>query len=224
MVRALSLLVVILLVLEAGAAGAQTFVAPKPEAARPRAAAPAPQRQRQRRAAPAPAAAPMTLCEQMTASWVDHRPISDFPALEGRISAEQQRGALRECELEQRMQPNDVRIAFLLARTAEVNNQGKRAVALYRQLADAGYAPALTQLARAYHFGRGVAQDRVEACRLYVEAANAGDAWALNSAANCLSSMASPRDQRMACRFFERAAAENTFQTADYSREDYCGS
>jgi TPR repeat protein len=197
----------------------QTFVAPKPEAAQPRAPHKAPVQQRRRQPV---AATPVSVCVQMTEDWVDYRPVLDFPALQGRVTQDLQTAALAACESEQRARPNDLRIAFIFARTLEVNNKGVRATPLFRQLMDAGHAPAMTQLARAYYFGSGVAPDRVQACDLYVKAAAAGDPWAYNPAADCLSFQDYTHDPRLACRYFQRAQANGTFQTSDLTREDYC--
>jgi TPR repeat protein len=216
--KVLSVLVGLILVVCTCATGAQTFVAPKPESSRAR--APSPDATVTRRAPRA--AAPVSLCEQLTRDWADYRPVNDFPTAEGRTNVVEQSAALRECAAEQSQRPGDVRIAFLFARVLEVNNQASRAAALYRQLAEAGYTPAVTQLARAHHFGTGVARDQAAACRLYVDAANAGDTWAYNSAANCLSVLGSPPDYQLACAFFEKAQASNTFQSGSLSREDYC--
>jgi TPR repeat protein len=205
------------LVADAPSVPAQTFVAPKPQVA-PRAATPGSSSARRQPRATAPS----SLCEQMTREWVDHRPMLDFPALEGRISLQQQQSALGECEAEQRRRPADVRVAFIFARTLEVNNRGSRAAGLFRQLADAGYAPAKTQLARALQFGSGLAKDMVASCELYVDAAKAGDVWAYNPAANCLSFQDFTHDPRLACFFFQKAQSSDTFQSDNLSRTDYC--
>lgn len=209
-----------LLAMPIGAAG-QTFVAPKPEGAspRPQATAPAAQPGRQQRRTPTTPASP---CVDMTREWVDYRPLLDFPTLQGRINPGEQVTALTVCQAEQAARPNDLRLAFIYARTLEVNDRGTGSTALYRQLSNAGYAPATTQLARAYHLGNGVAANRTEACDLYVKAARAGDAWAFNPAADCLSFQDFAHDPRLACRFFQQAQASGTFQTTNLTREDYC--
>ena len=198
---------------------AAQFLAPTPEGQ----AQPAPQQGRtkgggntQRQARPA------SECETMTRDWVDFRPVLDLPAAQGRASGEQQVAAVSVCEAEQAARPTDKRIAFIFARTLEVNNKGSRSTPLFRQLADANFAPAMTQLARAYHYGLGVAPDPVQACDLYVKAAKAGDAWAYNPAADCLSFQDYTHDPRLACRYFKSAQAKGTFQTTDLSQADYC--
>ena len=202
---------------------AQTFVAPKPEAAAPRRATGAGASQGTQRSRPA-AQSSGSLCEQMTAGWVDYRPMyDDMPAAAGRVAYDRQLAAVSECATEQQRRPNDVRTAFAFARTLEVNGKGGRAAGLYRQLADAGYTPAKTQLARTLFFGNGVARDSYAACELYVDAANAGDTWAYNGAANCMSIWDYAHDAKLACRYFDKAQASGTFQTADMTRETYCG-
>jgi TPR repeat protein len=203
----------------ASASAAQTFVAPKPETAAPRKAtggAAATQRSR-------PAATANSFCEQMTSGWVDYRPMySDTPAAAGRVGYDQQLAAMTECGAEQQRRPGDIRTAFIFARTLEVNGQGSRAAALYRQLAAAGYTQAKTQLARTLFFGNGVPRDSYAACDLYVDAAKAGDSWAYNGAANCLSFWDYTHDPRLACRYFDQAQRSGTFQTTNVTREDYC--
>lgn len=158
----------------------------------------------------------------MTREWVDYRPVLDLPAMQGRMNPGEQATALSTCQSEQAARPNDLRLAFIFARTLEVNDRPTRSTALYRQLADAGYPPAMTQLARAYHLGNDVPADRTQACNLYVNAAQAGDAWAYNPAADCLSFQDFAHDPRLACRFFQRAQSSGTFQTTKLTREDYC--
>lgn len=208
--------VVVCLVLAGAGAWAQGFVAPQPQtapraAAKPAASSPA----RQRRA-------PATECEQMTKDWADHRPIIDDPAGAGLVTPEQQGAAVAECQAEQARQPSSLRIAFLYARALEVNGHGTRAVGLFEQLANGGYTPALTQIARAYYLGNGVPRDMFEACSRYVDAAKAGDRWAFNGAADCLSFQDFTHDPRLACRYFQKAQASGTFQTTDLTRADYC--
>ena len=165
---------------------------------------------------------PDSQCAQMTKDWADYRPVLDFPSAQGRTTYDTQVAAVGVCQSEQAARPNDLRVAFLFARALEVNDKGSRATALYRQLSDAGYAPATTQLARAYHFGSGVAPDPTQACDLYVKAAKAGDIWALNPAADCLSFQDYTHDPRLACRFFQQSQKSGTFQTTDLTRADYC--
>ncbi|MFO1106669.1 MAG: hypothetical protein U1E34_11255 [Amaricoccus sp.] len=200
-------------------ARAQGFVAPQPQATipQPPAAKPAPGSGRQRRAA-----APASPCEQMTRDWVDHRPVIDDPAGAGLVAADQQGAAVAECQAEQARRPSDMRIAFIYARTLEVNGHSARALGLFQQLADAGYGPALTQTARAYYIGSGVPRDMFEACTRYIGAAKAGDAWAFNPAADCLSFQDFTHDPKLACRYFQKAQASGTFQSTDLTRGDYC--
>jgi TPR repeat protein len=204
--------------------GAQTFLAPT--APPPKGAAPhtsqgtsQPSQKSRRQSTPA---APPSECVTLTKDWVDYRPMLDLPASQGRSTSEILVSSLSACRTEQIARPNDLRVAFLLARTLEVNHKTTSATALFRQLSDAGYAPATTQLARAYHFGSGVAADQVQACDLYVQAAKAGDIWAMNPAADCLSFQDYAHDPRLACRFFQRAQASGTFQTTDLTKADYC--
>jgi TPR repeat protein len=201
---------------------AQTFVAPKPEAAAPRKATGGSARATQR-SRPAPQQPAVNLCEQMTAGWVDYRPMyADTPAADGRVSFDQQQAAVSECGAEQQRRPGDIRTAFTFARALEVNGHGGRAAGLYRQLSDAGYTPAMTQLARTLFFGNGVARDSYAACALYVDAANAGDTWAYNGAANCMSFWDYAHDATLACRYYDQALASGTFQTVNLARGDYC--
>ena len=158
----------------------------------------------------------------MTKDWVDYRPVLDLPAAQGRVSADQQIASVSVCRAEQAARPNDKRIAFILARSFEVNNKGTQSTPLFRQLSDAGLPAATTQLARAYHYGIGVPPNPVQACDLYVKAAKAGDAWALNPAADCLSFQDYAHDPRQACRYFKSAQAKGTFQTMNLTQEDYC--
>ena len=203
------------------ASEAQTFVAPQPKAAAPSApqgSARKPQRSGRRSAS----TVPDSVCAQMTQGWADYRPVLDFPSAQGRTTYDTQVAAVGVCQSEQAARPNDLRVAFLFARALEVNDKGSRATGLFRQLSDAGYAPATTQLARAYHFGSGVAPDPTQACDLYVKAAKAGDIWALNPAADCLSFQDYTHDPKLACRFFQQSQKSGTFQTTDLTRTDYC--
>lgn len=199
-------------------AGAQ-FLAPAPSGKSQAAPQQSRQGQSARRSQPA---RPLSECETMTKDWVDYRPVLDLPAAQGRATADQQIASVTICRAEQAARPNDKRIAFILARTFEVNNKGSQSTPLFRQLADAGFPPAITQLARAYHYGIGTAPDPVQACDLYVKAAKAGDAWAFNPAADCLSFQDYAHDPRQACRYFKSAQAKGTFQTTNLTQEDYC--
>jgi TPR repeat protein len=203
---------------------AQTFVAPQPKAPKASASPPAQSSPRtsQRSRRQTASTAPDSQCAQMTKDWADYRPILDFPSAQGRVSYDVQVASVGVCEAEQAARPSDLRVAFLFARALEVNDKGTRATGLYRQLSDAGYAPATTQLARAYRLGSGVAPNPVQACDLYVKAARAGDAWAFNPAADCLSFQDYAHDARLACRFFQQAQRSGTFQTQSLTREDYC--
>lgn len=216
--RRLLVVAVCVLVMAGQGVSAQGFVAPQPETATPRASRPpqaasSPTRQRR---------APTTVCEQMTKDWVDHRPIIDDPAGSGLVTPEQQGAAVAECQAEQARQPSNLRVAFIFARSLEVNGHGTRAVGLFQQLANGGYTPALTQLARAYYVGNGVPRDMFEACKRYVDAARSGDSWAYNGAADCLSFQDFTHDPKLACRYFQKAQASGTFQTSDLTRADYC--
>jgi TPR repeat protein len=203
---------------------AQTFVAPQPKA--PRAAAPPPAQGTARKPQGTRRQGASTVansqCAQMTSEWADYRPVLDSPSAQGRVTRDVQVAAVGVCEAEQAARPGDLRVAFLFARALEVNDRGSRATGLYRQLSDAGYAPATTQLARAYRLGSGVPADPVRACDLYVKAARAGDAWAFNPAADCLSFQDFTHDPKLACRFFQQAQRSGTFQTQSLTRADYC--
>ncbi|TPE49132.1 tetratricopeptide repeat protein [Amaricoccus solimangrovi] len=226
--RFLTLLVSGLLAL-AGPAGAQgaNFAAPKPPG-KTSAPAPAPIQPR----APAPqaapaatqprAAAPASACARVTEGWIDYRPLNDSPVAQGRASSGELFVAADACRSEQAAAPGDRRIAFALARTFEVTGKGAQATPLFRQLADGGYPPATTQLARAYRVGSGVIRDQTRSCDLYVKAAKAGDPWAFNPAADCLSFLDYGHDPKQACRYFQKSLASGTFQTINLSRQDYC--
>lgn len=207
------------------------FVAPKPQGAAPAQSpraqsAPrsqASRQERQPRTTAARAPAPTTQCEVMTKDWIDFRPVQDAPARDGRTTLEQQQAAVIECQAEQQRQPSNKRIAFVFARTLEVNGSTSRAAKLYQQLAASNYPPAMTQLAKAYFVGAGVPRDAVEACTRYVQAARAGDAWAYNIAADCLTRQTATPDTRQACRYYRQAVAAQTLQTTATSEADYCG-
>jgi len=200
----------------------QTFVAPRPS----QPAEPAPRAAGATQSQPGRAArqqtSPATPCGRSTEGWAEHRPMNDAPVAQGRASPGELFVALDACQSEQAAAPSDRRIAFLLARVFEVNGKGVRATPMFRQLSDGGYAPATTQLARAYAVGSGVARNLTTACDLYLRAAKAGDPWALNPAADCLSFQDYPHDPRLACRYFQRAQASGTFQSVNMAREDYC--
>ncbi len=204
------------------AAQAQVMPRPIEEPATPRAVAPAAPGEPRRQAAQPRAAAPNTPCQHVTKGWADYRPQNDSPVAQGRASSGEIYVALDACESEQAAAPSDRRIAFLLARAFEVSGKGSRATPMFRQLSDGGFAPATTQLARAYAIGSGVAPNQTTACDLYLIAARAGDIWAMNPAANCLSFQDYPHDARLACRYFQRAEASGTFQNTNLSRQDYC--
>lgn len=163
-----------------------------------------------------------TPCAHVTKGWADHRPRNDTPVAQGRASAGELFVALDACQDEQAAAPSDRRLAFLLARAFEVNGRGVQATPMFRQLSDGGFAPATTQLARAYAIGSGVARNQTAACDLYLRAAKAGDSWAFGPAADCLSFLDYPHDPRLACRYFQRAQASGTFQNTNLTREDYC--
>lgn len=205
-------------------AEAQTFAAPQPKASAPAAptGSPSASTGQQSRRRGNVSTVPDSQCAEMTKDWADYRPVLDSPSAQGRTTYDVQVSATAVCRSEQSARPNDLRVAFLYARALEVNNKGTQATALFRQLSDAGYAPATTQLARAYHFGSGVPPNPVQACDLYVKAAQAGDTWAFNPAADCLSFQDYTHDPKLACRFFQQAQKSGTFQTYDLSREDYC--
>ena len=134
---------------------AQTFAAPQPKASAPAASSAGGGKSRGTRRGYS--TAPDSQCAQMTKDWADYRPVLDFPSAQGRTSYGDQVAAIEVCRSEQAARPSDLRVAFLFARALEVNNKGSQSTGLFRQLSDAGYAPATTQLARAYHFGSGLA-------------------------------------------------------------------
>ena len=211
--------------------GEPTFVPPRPEtaarppaaaqpAAQPRGASPAEPR-RQTAAAPR-APATNSPCQHVTQGWADYRPLNDSPVAQGRATSGQIFVALDACASEQAAAPGDRRIAFLLARAFEVSGKGQRATPMFRQLSDGGFAPATTQLARAYATGSGVIVNPTTACDLYLKAAKGGDPWAFNPAANCLAFQNYARDPKLACRYFDKARASGTVQNTELTREDYC--
>jgi len=202
------------------------FIFPEPETARPApAAAPAgdatrPASATRRRAAAAPAGG--GLCEEMTKGWVDFRPLRDTPARDGRVALNMQQAALPICETANEAGTGGKRTTFVFARTLEVNGRNAQAVALYQQLADARYLPAMTQLARAYYLGAGLPRNVVEGCTRYVAAAKAGDKWALNPAADCAMLHTAVPDPRRACQFYRKAVASDTVQPTALTEADYC--
>ncbi len=93
------------------------------------------------------------------------------------------------------------------ARDALRRHEYERAVGLLRPAADAGDAEAAFQLSQLYRYGRGVARDLQQACRLLEQSATAGHARAAGSLAAMLDSKECASSARTADAW--RAAAQS---------------
>ena len=85
--------------------------------------------------------------------------------------------AIRVCETARAGNPQNLRIAFQLARSYQRGGQYRSAATLYKQGAAAEYTLAQTSLAEIYFFGKGVMKDRKQAANWYRKAAERGDAY-----------------------------------------------
>lgn len=120
--------------------------------------------------------APEHACDRLAAAPSDPNHVTQgiaFDVMEGPKAVEACREALR-------LYPQTSRFKFQLARALDRSAAYDEAIQLYRQLADAGYSHAITNLGNIYEQGHGVAKDEAEAFRLYRQAAEMGTATAMN--------------------------------------------
>lgn len=122
------------------------------------------------------AEAPETACDRLAAAPYDPNHVTEgieFKAMDGP-------NAVAACREALRLYPQTSRFKFQLARALDRSAAYEEAIQLYRQLADAGYANAISNLGAIYDQGHGVAKDKAEAVRLFRQAAEKGVPSAMN--------------------------------------------
>ena len=120
--------------------------------------------------------APELECDRLAASPTDPNHVTqgiEFDLMDGPKAVQACREALR-------LYPQTNRLKFQLARALDRSAAYDEAIPLYRQLADAGYPSAISNLGNIYEQGHGVAKDKAEAFRLFRQAAEKGLASAIN--------------------------------------------
>jgi len=120
--------------------------------------------------------APELTCDRLAAAPYDSNHVTqgiEFKVMDGPKAVEACREAVR-------LYPQTSRFKFQLARALDRSAAYEEAIQLYRQLADAGYANAISNLGALYDQGHGVAKDKIEAFRLFRQAAKKGVASAMN--------------------------------------------
>jgi len=147
--------------------------------------------------------APELACDRLAASPTDANHVTDgiaFNSIDGPKAVEACREAVRHY-------PQTSRFKFQLARALDRSAAYDEAIPLYRQLADAGYANAITNLGATYQQGHGVVKDQGEAFRLYRQAAEKGEPVAMNSlGAMYALGKGVVKDQAEGARWFRKAA------------------
>ena len=120
--------------------------------------------------------APELACDRLAAAPYDPNHVTEgieFKVMDGPKAVEACREALR-------LYPQTSQFKFQLARALDRSTAYEEAIQLYRQLAEAGYSNAFSNLGAIYDQGHGVAKDKVEAFRLFRQAAERGVASAMN--------------------------------------------
>ncbi len=111
-----------------------------------------------------------TDCDRLAASPYDPARLAPGVSYQALDAA----AAVAACRDDLARWPDQPRVAFQLGRALLKAGAGEEGLALYRQAAEAGYLPAVHNIAALYAEGQVVKQDLGHALRLYLLAAEAG--------------------------------------------------